>query len=192
MKCKVEPRSWKGADGRAAMREFLLIRPPRRTAIRNLMAELLSPDPFSRRCAADLARRVSAREPGVLQKFGSVLVDLLAELPPNEWQTRGYVALAAALNASAHAERRNLAVLVRALIRDERIAVRAMALEAFAILAAAEPELREEATLLLERHRRDTIPAMRCRARRMALMLLESEIKPGRRKLGHSGTSQEG
>lgn len=178
MKCLVEPRSWRDADGHAAMRDFLLCPPPRRAAIRDLMAELLSPHPFSRRCAADLARRVSAREPGVLRKFAGVFIDLLAELPVNEWQTRGYIALAAALNASTHAERMNLAVLVRPLIENERIAVRAMALEAFAILGAAEPELRDEATLLLERYRRDRTPAMRCRARRMSLVLLKSEEKP--------------
>lgn len=159
------------------MREFLLSPPPRRAAIRDLMAEVLSPDPFSRRCAADLARRVSAREPGVLRKFAGVLIDLLAEIPPEEWQTRGYLAMAAAQNASTHAERMNLAVLVRPLIEDERIAVRAMALEAFAILGAAEPELRDEATVLLERYRRDPTPAMRCRARRMGLTLLASETK---------------
>lgn len=178
VKCLVEPRSWRDADGQAAMREFLLCPPPRRAAIRDLMAELLSSNPFSRRCAADLARRVSAREPGVLRKFAGVFIDLLAELPADEWQTRGYVALSAALNASTHAQRMNMAVLMRSLIEDERIAVRAMSLEAFAILGAAEPELRDEATLLLERYRRDRTPAVRCRARRMSLMLLESEVKP--------------
>jgi hypothetical protein len=161
------------------MREFLLSAPPHRAAIRDLMAEVLSPNSFSRRCAADLARRVSAREPGVLRKFAGVFIDVLAELPANEWQTRGYVALTAALNASTHAERMNLALLVRSLMEDERIAVRAMALEAFAILGAAEPELRDEATLLLESYRRDRTPAMRCRARRMSLMLLGAEVKSG-------------
>jgi hypothetical protein len=181
MKCRVELRSWKDADGQAAMREFLLVPPPRRAAIRDLMAELLSQNPFSRRCAADLARRISAREPGVLCKFTSVFIDLLAEVPSAEWQARGYLALAAALNASTHAQRMNLAVLIRPMIEDERIAVRAMALEAFATLAASAPELRDEATLLLERYRHDPIPALRCRARRMYLVLLASEFKPRRR-----------
>jgi hypothetical protein len=80
-----------------------------------------------------------------------VLIDLAAEFPVEQWQARGYVTLAAALNASNHAQRMRLAVLVRALIEDERNALRAIALEAFAILAAAEPELRDEAMLLLER-----------------------------------------
>ena len=77
----VVPRSWKDADGVAAMRDFLSQPPPRKAALRDLMTELLSPSPYARRCAADLARRVSAREPGILGKYASVLIDLVAELP---------------------------------------------------------------------------------------------------------------
>src|SRR5271157_4640141 len=151
----VVPRSWREADGRAAMRDFLCQPPPRRAATRDLMTELLSPNPFARRCAADLARRVSAREPGILRKYADVLIDLVAELPMDQWQARGYVTLSAALNTSTRAQRMRLANMVRSLIQDERIAIRAIALEAFAILAAAEPELRDEAMMLLERSRRD-------------------------------------
>jgi hypothetical protein len=178
----VIPRSWKNADGVAAMRDFLAQAPPRRAVVRALIKELLSPDPFTSRCAADLARRVSARQPGILREYAGVLIDLVAELPLDQWQARGYVALAAALNASTHAQRMRLAILVRSLIEDARIAVRAMALEAFAILAAAEPELRDEAMLLLERSRHGSC-AMHCRARRMLLLLLGSEKKARDRKM---------
>ena len=172
----VIPRSWKDADGVAAAREFLSQKPPRRAAIRDLMTALLSPDRFTRRCAADLARRVSAREPGILRAYASVLIDLLAELPLEEWQARGYVTLAAALNATTRAQRMSLAVYVRALVEDPRNALRAIALEALAILAAVEPELREEAVPLLERCRREGTFAMRCRAKRMLPSLLAAEI----------------
>ena len=172
----VIPRSWREADGRAAMRDFLCHAPPRRTAIRDLMKELLSGSPFACRCAADLARRVSAREPGILRKYADVFIDLIAELPQDQWQTRGYVTLAAALNASTHVQRMRLAFLVRAMIDDERIALRAIALEAFAILAVAEPELRQEVMLLLELSRRDGTFAMRSRARRMLPELLAAEF----------------
>jgi hypothetical protein len=64
-----------------------------------------------------------------------------------------------------------LATLVRALAVDERNALRAIALEALAILAAAEPELRDEATVVLEHARREGTSAMRMRARRMLLHL---------------------
>jgi hypothetical protein len=173
----VVARSWKDADAVAAMREFLRQPPPRRAAIRDLMTELLSPDPFTRRCAADLARRVSAREPGILRKYAGVLIELVAEIPVDQWQARGYVTLTAASNASTNQQRNRLASLVRSLIQDERIAIRAIALEAFAILAASEPKLRDEAMLMIENARYDPVPAMRSRARRMLLPLMASERK---------------
>ncbi len=184
----VIPRGWRDADGRAAMRDFLAQPPPRRAALRDLMKELLSENPFACRCAADLARRVSEREPGILKQYAGVLIDLAAQLPLDQWQARGYLTLAAARNASTHAERMRMATAARLIIDDERIAFRAIGLEAFAILAAAEPELRDEAMLLLERYRRDESCAMRCRARRMLLLLLKAEgnagsIRPASRRL---------
>jgi len=171
----IVPRSWKDADAVEALRGFFCKAPPRRAAIREMMTELLSPDPFARRCAADLARRVSAREPGILRKFADVFIEMVTELPAEEWQARGYVTLAAALNAYTHSQRMRLAHLVRSLANDERNAIRAIALEAFAILAVAEPELRDEALLLLEHSRYEGTPAMRSRARRMMPLLLASE-----------------
>jgi hypothetical protein len=117
------------------MQDFLRQRPPRRAAIRDLMKELLADNPYGRRCAADLARLVSVREPGILHKYADALIDLVAELPGDQWQARGYLTLAAALNASTHAQRMRLTLLVRAIVEDERIALRAIALEAFVTLA---------------------------------------------------------
>jgi hypothetical protein len=173
----VAPRNWKDADRVEATREFLSQPPPRRAAIRDLMTELLSPDPFASRYAADLARRVSAREPGILRRHADVLIGLAAEIPREQWPARGYVTLAAALNARTHGQRMRLAPLVRAMVEDERIALRAIALEAFAILAQAEPELRDEVLILLERSRRAPEPAVRCRALRMLPQLLAAEIE---------------
>jgi hypothetical protein len=172
-------RGWTNADAVAATRDFLAQPPPRRAVIRELMKELLSGNPFECRCAADLGRRVSAREPGILKAYAGVLIDLAAELPQEQWQARGYVTLAAALNASTHGERMRLAAPVRAMIDDERIALRAIALEAFAHLAVVEPELRDEAMLLLERYRREGCCAMRARARRMLLPLMRAEATVG-------------
>ncbi|MGD0547367.1 MAG: hypothetical protein ABR991_06005 [Terracidiphilus sp.] len=170
------PRGWTTADAVAATREFFAQPPPRRAAIRDLMNEVLSPDRYMRRCAADVARLVSAREPEILRAYVPVLIDLLTELHQDEWQARGYLTLAAVLNASTHAQRMQLAIFVRALVNDPRNALRAIALEAFAILAAHEPELREEAMPLLERSRREGTCAMRCRAKRMLPLLLAAEI----------------
>jgi hypothetical protein len=173
----VVPRRWMNADAVAAMRDFLGQPPPRRAAIRDLMAGLVSTNPYSCRSAADLARLVSAREPGILRKYADVLIELVAELPMEQWQARGYVTLAASLNTSTRAQSMRLAVLVRALAEDERNALRAIALEAFATLAVAERELRDEAMLLLERSRRNGSAAMRSRARRMLLVMMAAEKK---------------
>ncbi|MGA3048738.1 MAG: hypothetical protein ABSD67_19050 [Terracidiphilus sp.] len=161
----------------AATRDFLGQSPPRRAAVRDLMTELQSANPYAQRCAADLARRVSAREPEILREHADALIKLVGELPAELWQARGYVTMAAALNTSTRAQRMRLAVPVRALAADERVSLRAIALEALATLAVAEPELREEAMLLLERCRRNGTAAMRMRARRMLLVLLAAEKK---------------
>jgi hypothetical protein len=171
------PRGWKNADAVAAMRDFLSQSPPRRAAIRDLVAELQSRDTFSLRCAADVARRISAREPGILQAHTGRLIDLAAQLPGDEWQTRGYLVMTAALNAVTHSERLWAAALLRPMIHDERIAVRAVALEALAIIAITEPKLRREVLPLLEEAESLGRCALRCRARRMLPVLLDTAAK---------------
>lgn len=52
----VIPRSWKDADARAAVRDFLEQRPPRRAAIRELMKALLALMKAELRTAAGHAR----------------------------------------------------------------------------------------------------------------------------------------
>jgi hypothetical protein len=66
--------------------------------------------------------------------------------------------------------------LVRARVRGDRIAVRAMALEAFAVLAANEPELRDEAMEMLENARHDPAMAMRSRAKLMLPLLMKADV----------------
>jgi hypothetical protein len=171
-KAMVIPRVWKSTDAAAAAKDFFT--KPRKTAVRELMRELCSDDPFDHRCAAELARLVSRREPGILAAYGDVLAEVAAALPMEEWQARGYVIVAAAHNALTRSQRLRLLPLVRARLAEDRIAVRTMALEAFAILAASEPELRDEAMEMLEEARHSPIPAMRCRAKLMLPLLMRS------------------
>jgi hypothetical protein len=165
------PRGWNEADRAAAARDFLSDKPHRRSAVRDLIDELLSPDPFARRCAADLARRVSEREPGILKTHADVLIDMAARLPDQEWQTCGYAAMAAAHNTATAKLRLRLAGLLRAMACSPRVGLRAMAVESFAHLAAAEPKLRGEALNLLKQARSDPAYAVRIRARRMLPLL---------------------
>lgn len=167
------PRAWKSSDAAAAAKSFFTR--PRRSAIRELVRELCSPDPYDHRCAAELARLISRREPGLLAGYADLLGEVAATLPMEEWQARGYVLVAAALNATRHEQRLRLLPLASARLAEDRVAVRAMALEAFAILAVREPSLRDEAMELLERARHSEDFAMRARARLMLPMLLEAE-----------------
>jgi hypothetical protein len=169
---------WKSTDAAAAAKGFFI--KPRKTAVRELMRELCSDDPFDHRCAAELARLVSRREPGILAAFGDILAEVAAGLPMEEWQARGYVIVAAAHNAMTRPQRLRLLPLVRTQLAEERIAVRAMALEAFAILAANEPELRDEAMEMLEAARHDEAMAMRCRAKLMLPVVMKAELNSRR------------
>ena len=175
---KVIPRSWKSSDAAEAARAFFA--KPRKPAARELVHELCSDDPYDHRCAAELARLVSRREPGILAAYGDVIAESAASLPMEEWQARGYVLVAAALNATTHAQRTRLLPLVRARLAENRIAVRAMALEALAILAASEPALRDEAMEKLEDARRSPDFAMRARARLMLPRILKAEANSSR------------
>jgi len=71
-------------------------KPPRRADIRALMTMLLTPDRFTRRCAAELPRRISAREPEILRAYADVLIGLLIELPQSRRWTCRYCQSSAA------------------------------------------------------------------------------------------------
>lgn len=163
-------RPWKSIDAAEAARDFFTR--PRRTAIRELIRELCSDDPFDHRCAAELARLVSRRVPGVLAGYSDLLAEAAATFPMEEWQARGYVLVAAAVNAVTHLQRMRLLPLARARLAEDRVAVRTMALEAFTYLASQEPELRDEAMEMLEAARHSKEPAMRARANLMLPVLL--------------------
>lgn len=178
------PRPWKSTDAAAAAKDFFVsdgsdrARRPAPAALKSLIRELCSDDPFDHRCAAELARLVSQRKPGVLAAYGDLLAEVAATFPMEEWQARGYVLVAAAHNAMTRPQRRRLLPLVRARLAEDRIAVRAMALEAFAILATREPDLRDEALEMIEAARHDPTPALRCRAKRMLPMLMRAALRP--------------
>ena len=176
-----EPRSWKSTDAATAMKIFFAM--PPKAAARELMQELCTDDPYDHRCAAELARLVSRRKPGVLAAYADLLAEVAAELSVEEWQARGYVLVAAAMNAATAAQRQRLLTLVRARLAEDRIAVRAMALEAFAFLAAHEPDLRDEGMVMLERQRHSPHFALRARARLMLPMFLRAATGSGSKEI---------
>lgn len=162
-------------DAPSAVKAFFAS--PGKTASRELIQRLCSGDRSKHICASELTRLVSRRKPGILAEYADLLAEIAAELPLEEWQARGYVLVAAALNATTPAQRQRLVPLVRARLQEDRIALRAMALEAFAFLAAQEPDLRGEALELLERHRHSREPALRAHERLMLPVVMRSETR---------------
>ena len=159
-------RSWKSNNTAAAAKAFFAR--PRRVAERELLRELCSGDPYQHRRAAEVARLVSLREPGVLAGCGDLLSEVAAAFPEAEWQARGYVLVAAAHNAANAAQRQRLLPTIRERLRqEERAAVRAMALEALLVLGARDAAIRNEALEAMEDAQRSSIPAMRARAKKM-------------------------
>ena len=171
-------RAWTHTTAVNAARKFLAAPPPRRAATRRLMEEIASAEPAARKRATDLARLVSARQPGIFTEWTDLLIDILAELradqtPETEWQSAGYLALAAAHNIVTPAQRTRLANLLRPMLTDQRTAIRATALEAFSRTAAPDPALRNEALAALEEALTSDKPATRNRARQMLTLLLQ-------------------
>ena len=177
------PRPWKSTDAAAAARELLALSDDamrRRAAIRELMAQLASGDPYAHRCAAEVARLVSQRQPGILTGYSDLLADAAAAFSDEEWQARGYVIVGAALNAGTPAQRRRLLPTIRERLREEeRTAVRAMALEALLILGSRDAAISDEALAALEAAQRSPIPAMRSRAKKMLPEMMRGA--PGRK-----------
>lgn len=174
------PRPWKSTDAAAAAKVFLASwseARTRRAAVRELLEQLTSGDPYDHRCAAEVARLVSQRQPGVLAGYTDLLADAAAAFPDEEWQARGYVIVAAALNAGTPAQRRRLLPTIRERLREERTGVRAMALEALLVLGSRDAAIRDEAMEALEDALRSRIPAMRARARRLAPALLQGKVR---------------
>lgn len=174
---------WKSSSAPAAVQKFFT--QPRRLAECRLVRDLLSDQPVAHRRAAEMARLIGMREPGALAPYANLLAAVAAAWPIEEWQARQYALAAAALAAETHPQRMVLVPLVRLRLAENRIAVRAMALEAFALLAIHESELRDEALELLEHARRSSIPALRSRARLM-LPLLQKPESPDPQRLANN------
>lgn len=165
---------WRLPESEAAARQVLASARPA-ADVRRLMQEMLSENPLRRRAAANVARLVSLRRPGMLRAYVDLMAELATETPLQEWAGRSYLLLAAALNAANPVQRRKLAELARAMAGEERIAARANALEALSLLAREDRELREEIGAWLEEVGNDTAPALRARVKRLQKQLLRAD-----------------
>jgi hypothetical protein len=166
---------WRLPESEAAARELLALPRPA-AAVRRLMREMLGEDLLRRRAAANVARLISLRRPGLLHAYVDLMAELAAETPLEEWAGRSYLLLAAALNAENPVQRRKLAALARAMAGENRVAVQANALEALAALARDDKEVREEIGAWLGGVGSSASPAIRARAKRLHKHLLDAEI----------------
>ena len=136
-------------------------------SLRALVHELFGQQARLRMRAADVARRITDRDPAPLQPYADELAGLLESLPIEESQTRWHMALIVSRVAHTPAQRLRAARIMSLLAEDESNALRCAALEGLATLALNEPSLRSDAEALVEQYLWNGTPAMKARARHM-------------------------
>lgn len=156
--------SWGLPQARAAA-ERLLTDSDRRKATGALVRLLHTAQGELRKRAADVARRVSDKEPGFFEPFVDQIAAILAEVPQGENRTRWHLALVAARAAKSPAQIAFVAELMWMLTRDPNIVVRCSAVEGLGRLAARDRSVQAQAVDFLYATLRDQSPAIRCRAR---------------------------
>ncbi len=133
--------------------------------LKALVAVLFGDDVELRKRAADVARRITDRDPSVLWVYADELAGLLAELPVEESRTRWHVGLVVPRVAHTREQRLRAARLMMLLAEDESNVVRCSAVEGMGLLAVDEACLRTDAAEMIERVLWDGTAAMKCRAR---------------------------
>jgi len=136
-------------------------------SLRALVHELFGQQARLRMRAADVARRITDRDPAPLQRYADELAGLLESLPIEEKQTRWHMALIVSRVAHTQAQRLRAARIMSVMTEDESNALRCAAMEGLATLALSEPSLRGEAEALVEQFLWNGTPAMKARARHM-------------------------
>jgi HEAT repeat protein len=132
-----------------------------------LVKALFADDPEVRRHAADAARRVTEKQPALLQPHAERVLGALvsAVSAGDDWRMVAHSGLVAARIAHTRAQRLRAAGLLRPLLNDSSNIVRFTALEGLGLLASLVPELRPEVEPILEQATLSGTPGMRCRAR---------------------------
>lgn len=140
-------------------------------AVGQLVSCLFGNAPELRKRAADVARRITERDPAPLASYAMELAGLLAAIDPAEARTRWHLGLVVARVAHTPEQRLRAARLMQLLADDASNVVRCSAIEGLAVLAAAESSLREIVADLVEQALRSGSKAEKCRAREAQSML---------------------
>ena len=133
--------------------------------LKALVGVLFGDDVEMRKRAADVARRITDRDPGALRLYADELAGLLAELPVEESRTRWHMGLVVSRVAHTREQRLRAGRLMELLMEEESNVARCSAVEGIGLLAGEEPSLRESAEEMIERALRVGTLAMKCRAR---------------------------
>ena len=133
--------------------------------VQMLLRALCSDDATLRWRAADTARRVTEKQPALLEPHADDLIGLFSESGRDNWRTRAHLGLVVARIAHSRALRMRAAGLLRPLYYDPSNVVRCTAIEGLGLLAQREPELRPQIEPLLEEALVTGTLAMQNRAR---------------------------
>jgi hypothetical protein len=148
-----------------------------KTAVRALVRELFGDDVEVRKRAADVARRITDRDGGLLGSYADELAGLLETLPVEESRTRWHLGLVVPRVAHTRMQRFRAARTMLLMAGDESNVVKCSAMEGMGMLALQEASLRGEAEEMVERFLREGTKAMKCRARAVMRLWARSERK---------------
>lgn len=146
-----------------------------KVAVRVLVQELFGEDIEVRKRAADVARRITETDGGLLERYADELAGLLETLPVGENRTRWHLGLVVPRVAHTRMQRLRAARTMSLLAEDESNGVRCSAMEGMGLLALQEDSLRDEAEEMIGRFLRDGTAAMKCRARAVMRLWARSE-----------------
>src|SRR5205823_2721403 len=121
-----------------------------KTAVPVLVRELFGDDVEVRKRGADVARRITAKDGRLLERYADELAGLLETLPIEESRTRWHIGLVVPSVAHTQAQRLRAARTMSLLAGDESNVVRCSAVEGLGLLALQEPSLRNEAKEMVE------------------------------------------
>jgi hypothetical protein len=148
-----------------------------KAGVRALVRELFGDDVEVRKRAADVARRVTDRDGGLLERYADELAGLLETLPVEESRTRWHLGLVVPRVARTRMQRLRAARTMGLLSQDESNVVKCSAVEGMGLLALQEASLRDEAEEMVGRYLREGTLAMKNRARTVMRMWAKPERK---------------
>jgi len=136
-----------------------------RRAVRALVETLFGDDAETRKRAGDVARRITERDAGPMERYADELAGLLAEVPLEESRTRWHLGLVVARTAHTREQRLRAGRLMELLMEDESNVARCSAVEGIGLLAMGEGSLRDVAEEMIAKALQEGTKAMKCRAR---------------------------